>query len=169
MRSKQDKEAMKLLEAKTVRVMMDGIERYATPLLCTQNAPTLKASKESVMLLLHQTEHCLVKIPAQAQTYIKEIDKLVQAGYVSKLTSEQISNSVESWYIPHHRVEHNCSFSYQGQVLNSQLLPGPILGPSLLGVLLCFQQRSVAISGNIKTMFHQIRLRGQTTIKIPVA
>lgn len=166
-RSKQDKEAMELLEAKTVRVMMDGTERYATPLLRTQNAPTLKTSKESVMPLLRQTEHCLVKNPAQAQTYIKEIDKLVQAGYVSKLTSEQISNSVESWYIPHHLVEHNvkprivfnCSFSYQGQVLNSQHLPGPILGPSMLGVLLRFRQRRVAISGDIKSMFHQIRLK----------
>lgn len=119
------------------------------------------------MPLLHHTEHHLVKNPAQAQTYIKEIDKLVQAGYVSKLTSEQISNSVESWYIHHHLVEHNgkpcivfnCSFSYQGQVLNSQLLPGSILGPSLLGVLLRFRQHRVAINGDIKSMFHQIILR----------
>nr|XP_055033861.1 uncharacterized protein LOC129422150 [Misgurnus anguillicaudatus] len=42
--------------------------------------------------------------------------------------------------------------------LNSQLLPGPQLGPSLLGVLLRFRQYPVAISGDIKSMFHQIRL-----------
>lgn len=43
--------------------------------------------------------------------------------------------------------------------LNEQLLPGPTLGPSLLGVLLRFRQHQVAISGDIRGMFHQIRLR----------
>ncbi|KAK0131551.1 putative nuclease HARBI1 [Merluccius polli] len=150
-RSKQDKEAMKLLEAKTVRVKIDGTEHYAIPLLRIHDGPNLQAPKESLV-----------------QTYTKEIDKLVQAGYVVKLTTEQISNSLESWYIPHPIVEHNGNgngkhrktqhISYQGQALNDQLLPGPILGPSLLGMLLRLQEHKVAISGNIKSMFHQIRL-----------
>ena len=71
-----------------------------------------------------------------------------------------------SWYIPHHIVRHNgkdrivfdCSFSYQNQCLNTQLLPGPTLGPSLLGVLLRFRQHKIAISGDVKSMFHQVRL-----------
>ncbi len=55
------------------------------------------------------------------------------------------------------RVVFDCSFQYQGQSLNELLLPGPPLGPSLLGVLLRFHQHSVAVSGDIKAMFHQIR------------
>ena len=42
------------------------------------------------------------------------------------------------------------------QCLNKYLLPGPILGPSLLGELLHFRQHVVVISGDIKSMFHQI-------------
>ncbi len=47
---------------------------------------------------------------------------------------------------------------YQGVSLNQQLLPGPTLGASLLGVLLRFRQYAVAISGDIRGMFHQVRL-----------
>ncbi len=39
----------------------------------------------------------------------------------------------------------DCSFSYRNQCLNSQLLPGPILGPSFLGVLLRFRQHRTAV------------------------
>ena len=38
------------------------------------------------------------------------------------------------------------------------LLPGRPLGASLIGVLLSFRQHKVAISGDIKAMFHQVRL-----------
>lgn len=47
---------------------------------------------------------------------------------------------------------------YQGLSLNNQLLPGPALGPSLLGVLIRFRQHHVAVSADIKDMFHQVRL-----------
>lgn len=56
------------------------------------------------------------------------------------------------------RVVFNCSFSYQGHNLNELLLPGPTLGPSLLAVLLHFQEHSIAISSDIRGMFHQVRL-----------
>lgn len=47
--SKQDQEAVELLEAKTVRVDIDGIQRYATPLLPNKDMSPLHASKEAVM------------------------------------------------------------------------------------------------------------------------
>ncbi|KAJ8356221.1 hypothetical protein SKAU_G00190150 [Synaphobranchus kaupii] len=42
--------------------------------------------------------------------------------------------------------------------MNDRLLPGPSLGLSLLGVLLRFRQHQVAVSGDICSMFHQVRL-----------
>ncbi|XP_033121322.1 uncharacterized protein LOC117120392 [Anneissia japonica] len=46
-----------------------------------------------------------------------------------------------------------------GQNLNKHLLAGPNLGSSLLGVILRFRQHEVAISGDIKAMFHQVRVK----------
>lgn len=49
-------------------------------------------------------------------------------------------------------------FRFQDLSLNEQLLPGLTLGPSLVGVLLRFRQHQVAVSGDIRAMFHQICL-----------
>ncbi len=56
------------------------------------------------------------------------------------------------------RLVFNCSFRYQGLSLNDQLLTGPALGPSLLGVLLRFRHNHVAESADIHGMFHQVCL-----------
>ncbi|KAL0151955.1 hypothetical protein M9458_052762 [Cirrhinus mrigala] len=165
-RSRQDQEAVELLERKTIRVEVDGVRRYATPLLRVKNMPELKAPKEAVLSQLRATEKRLAKNPQQAAAYTTEIVKLEQAGYVNKLPQDAVTDTSCSWYIPHHMVQHNgknrivfnCSFKYQGQNLNELLLPGPVLGPSLLAVLLRFREHSVAVSSDIKGMFHQVRL-----------
>lgn len=167
-RSKQDKLALDLLQLKTVRVDVDGVMRYATPLLRAPNIPVLHAPKEAVLPRLRATERRLFKDPKMSAQYQEELDKLVQSGFVNKIPSEQVDKPAETWYFPHHMVEHNnkprvvfdCSFEYMGLSLNKFLLPGPVLGPSLLGVLLRFRQQAIAICGDIKGMFHQVRLRG---------
>ncbi|KAI7812616.1 hypothetical protein IRJ41_005718 [Triplophysa rosa] len=165
-RSKEDKEAYTLLQNATVRVTVDGVQRYATPLLRRNPLSLLNAEKPAVLPSLRRTERMLARDPERTKVYCSEIRKLELAGYVAKITAEEADQSAESWFIPHHIVHHNgkdrivfnCSFQHQGQSLNDQLLPGPNLGPSLLGVLLRFHQHSVAISGDIKGMFHQVRL-----------
>lgn len=87
------------------------------------------------------------------------------SGYIRKLTANKVVSS-PGRYIPHRMVSHiaknhivfKCSFRYKGQSLNEHLLPGPTLGSTLLGVLLHFQEYAVAISSDIKGMFHQVRL-----------
>ncbi|XP_038054692.1 uncharacterized protein LOC119726911 [Patiria miniata] len=165
-RSKQDQRAVQLLEDKTARVVEGGIQRYVTPLLRTDNAK-FHAPKEAVLPTLRRTERRLATRPSLAEKHNELIQKLVDAGYVRILAVEDAAKSEESWYIPHHTVENNgkfrlvfnCSFQYQNQILNEHLLPGPSLGASLLGVLLRFRQHAVAVSGDIKAMFHQVRLQ----------
>ncbi|XP_048865547.1 uncharacterized protein LOC125739453 isoform X1 [Brienomyrus brachyistius] len=165
-RSKQDQEAMRLLEEKTSRVDVEGVQRYATPLLRVRNMPKLNAPKEAVLAHLRSTERRLLKEPEKAASYCAEMRKLEQAGYTVKVSEQELNQTSESWYIPHHIVSHNeknrivynCSFTYQGNNLNDLLLPGPTLTSSLLGVLLRFREHSVAFSSDIKGMFHQVRL-----------
>lgn len=104
--------------------------------------------------------------PLRADEYSAAIQKLVETGAVKKFDPSEVSATDESWYIPHHLVSHNgkshlvfnCSFQYQGLSLNDTLLPGPTLGASLLGVLLRFREHAVAVSGDIRGMFHQVQL-----------
>ncbi|KAL0199202.1 hypothetical protein M9458_007742, partial [Cirrhinus mrigala] len=165
-RSRQDKAALALLEQKTVRVTVDGVNRYATPLLRKGDSPKFQASPNAVMALLRATERRLIKDTNLANVYNKEIHKLEEAGYAVRISSAEASSSSESWFVPHHIVHHNgkarvvfnCYFSHKQTNLNDSLLPGLTLGPPLLGVLLRFRQYAVAISGDIRAMFHQIRL-----------
>ncbi|XP_073769332.1 uncharacterized protein [Danio rerio] len=165
-RSRQDQAAMDLLQTKTVRVNVDGVQRYATPLLRVQSMPTLFAPPTSVLANLRNTEKRLLKDPDHATAYNAEILKLENLGYVERVSQDVWKSSSESWFIPHHMVTHNekarivfnCSFTHQGHNLNELLLPGPNLSSSLLGVLLRFREHATAISSDIRGMFHQVRL-----------
>ncbi|KAK3544057.1 hypothetical protein QTP86_000869 [Hemibagrus guttatus] len=164
-RSKQDQDAFQLLEMKTLTLEIEGINRLATPLLRRKDTPLLNAPKESVLPILRSVERRLLKDPIKAEVYKEKMRKLLETGAVREVV-ESIPESSECWYIPHHIVSHNgkfcivfnCSHQYQGQSLNQYLLPGPTLSASLLGVLIRFREHPVAVSGDIKAMFHQVRL-----------
>lgn len=165
-RSKQDPLTFALLQKASTRVDVDGTLLHATPLFQRTPAVTLHAPKNAVLPSLRNTERRLHKDPGHVDTYCKEIHKVGEAGYMAKISLNATEQSPESWFTSHHIVQHNgkdrivfnCSFAYRGQSLNDQLFPGLALGPSLLGVLLRFRQHTVVVSGDIKGMFHQIRL-----------
>ena len=71
------------------------------------------------------------------------------------------------WYLPHHpvlnkpgktRVVFDCAAKHKGTSLNNQLLTGPDLTNSIVGVLMRFREERVALSADIECMFHQIRV-----------
>lgn len=134
--------------------------------LARQQHSTLSVPPEVVLPSLRGTEKCLIRDPEKGTAYQAEIARLVKAGYATEVSDEQVRTSTESWFIPHHMVTHNnknrvvfnCSFTYKDQNLNELLLPGPNLGASLLGVLVRFREHSIAVSSDIKGMFHQVRL-----------
>lgn len=118
------------------------------------------------MTQLRGTERRLARDLEKAANYSTEIHKLLEAGYVTPMSTTEAERSSHSWFIPQHMVHHNgkdrivfnCSFTVKGQNLNDHLLPGPTLGASLLGVLLRFREHLIAISSDIQGMFHQVHL-----------
>lgn len=50
-RSRQDAEAIHILEEKTIRINVNGVQQYTTPLLWKKSLPPLNAPKEAVMVL----------------------------------------------------------------------------------------------------------------------
>ena len=73
------------------------------------------------------------------------------------------------WFLPHHgvvnpnkpgnvRVVFDAASEFRGTSLNKMLHRGPDYLSSQLGVLLCFRRDLVAISGDIRMMYHQVRV-----------
>ncbi len=84
---------LKILEARTEKVTIDGIERYATPLLQIHDAPKLKALMHATMPNLRSTEQRLPTDQEKTAIYNEEILKLEKAGYVKKISPEIVNIS----------------------------------------------------------------------------
>ncbi|XP_022595647.1 WD repeat-containing protein 17-like, partial [Seriola dumerili] len=97
------------------------------------------------------------------------INDLLAKGYAEKVPEEELDRGDgKVWYIPHHGVYHptkrkiravfDCGARYQGTSLNAQLLQGPDLTSSLIGVVTRFRKKSVVIMADIESMFHQVQV-----------
>lgn len=103
------------------------------------------------------------------QEYVKYMNCLIAWNYAKQVPEDQrdLANG-RVWYIPHHGVRHprkeilrivfDCGATFKGVSLNTELLQGPNLTSSLLGVLMRFRQHPVAFMGDIQAMFHQVNV-----------
>ncbi len=93
------------------------------------------------------------------------MNEVIRAGYAERAPKD----NPKSWYLPHHGVYHpkkpgkirvvfDCSAEFEGHSLNRQLLQGPDLTNSLLGVLCRFCPEPVAFACDIEGMFHQVNV-----------
>lgn len=103
------------------------------------------------------------------QDYTKFMTETIEKGYAKEVPYAEIDKeSGRIWYIPHHGVYHptkhklrvvfDCAATYQGTSLNMQLLQGPDLTSTLIGVLTRFRQEPIAFMSDIEGMFYQVRV-----------
>lgn len=105
--------------------------------------------------------------------YTSFMNDIITKGHARKVsaTSEnaEADRQGRCWYLPHHGVYHpkkpnkirvvfDCSCQYKGQSLNSELLQGPNLTNSIVGVLTRFRKESFAFMADIEAMFYQVRV-----------
>ncbi|XP_071150422.1 uncharacterized protein [Mytilus edulis] len=101
--------------------------------------------------------------------YVTFMDKVINEGYAIRVPEKDNGqNDGSIWYLPHHGVFHpkkmklrvvfDCAARFKGTSLNDQLLQGPNLTNTLIGTLIRFRQKEIAIMGDIDSMFYQVRV-----------
>lgn len=86
--------------------------------------------------------------------YTTFMHNIIYCGFAEKVPVKDLEcNHGKTWYIPHHglyhpqkkkiRVVFDCAVSFQGTSLNTQLLQGPDLTSSLIGVITRFRKEPI--------------------------
>ena len=125
------------------------------------NYPVAKAQLSSLQRRLSKDHHLSVLYDATLQTDIEK-------GYVKSVVFENLQPE-RIWYLPHHPVCNpkkpgkvkrvaNAASIFKGQSLNTNLLSGPDPINNLIGILLRFRQKPIAVMADIEAMFMQIAI-----------
>ena len=100
--------------------------------------------------------------------YTKAISSYLQQGFAPQVPYELLNDHIgPTWYWPHHAVTNpykpnklrlvfHCSAKYKATSLNDNLIRGPDLMNSLIGVLMRFRKERVALVADVEAMFHQV-------------
>ncbi|XP_055589164.1 uncharacterized protein LOC129741453 [Uranotaenia lowii] len=163
-----DKRALAILEKATRRV--EG--RFETGLLFKYPDQRFPNSFPMANRRLLSLESRLAKNPFLDRKVREQIKEYLQKGYAHKATAKELreTDPEKTWYLPLGVVQNpkkpekvrliwDAAARVNGISLNDTLLKGPDLLTSLTTILVRFRQRNIAITGDIKEMFHQIRIR----------
>ncbi|XP_062703670.1 uncharacterized protein LOC115259000 [Aedes albopictus] len=164
--SAEDQRAQDLMKQLTT---YDG-ERYTTGLLWRHD--NIRLPDNYAMAL--RRYQCLQKRLAKDQELAGKLQVMiaeyVSKGYVRQLSENELSRRISRvWYLPVFpvvnpnkpgkvRLVWDCAACSFGVSLNSTLLKGPDQLCSLLTILLQFRENRVGLTGDIREMFHQVRI-----------
>ena len=165
--SREDLRARDIMEKSIM--LKDKHNEIALP--WRNSPPCLPDNKPLAEHRLKLLKKRLTKNPGLCEKYSTTIDDLLNKGYARKVP-DCLCNCSDGavWYLPHHpvfnpnkpnkvRLVFDCAVKYKGTSLNDQLLQGPDLTNSLIGVLTRFRQETVTLMADIEAMFHQVCVR----------
>ncbi|KAK0140849.1 hypothetical protein N1851_022153 [Merluccius polli] len=106
------------------------------------------------------------------QEYHDFLADVIKKGHAEIVPQNQLmQEDGKVWYLPHHSVWHpkkhkirvvfECAAHFKGTSLNEELIQGPNLTNTLLGVLIRFRQEPVAVMADIEGMYHQVKVRSE--------
>lgn len=162
--SVEDARALDILE-NTTRLTEQG--GYEVGLLWRNDDVRLPNNRKQAEQRLEQLKKRFKRDENFAEKYKMVMDDYIKKGYAKKLSKEEAASTSDiTWYLPHHgvvnpnkpkvRVVYDAAAEYKGVSLNKELLQGPQLNNSLIGVLLRFREEKVAVASDIEGMFHQV-------------
>ena len=170
-----DKMALEILKSSTK--LRQG--RYEVGLLWRTNSSQLPNNRSLAEKRLKQLKKRFERDPEFAAQYKAVMDDYIAKGYDVKLSKgESASTSERTWYLTHHgvvnpnkakvRVVYDAAAEYGGPSLNKELLQGPQLNNSLIGVLFRFRKDEVAVTSDIEGMFHRVACAEEDTDAVPL-
>ncbi|XP_055604271.1 uncharacterized protein LOC129752524 [Uranotaenia lowii] len=169
-KSEDELRAVGILEETTMQ-LDDG--HYETALLWKYDEVKLPPSYDMAFGRLRCLERRLAKNPDMKANVSMQIDEYLRKGYAHKATTQDLeTNPDRVWYLPlgvvinpkkpkKTRLIWDAAAKSNNISLNDMLLKGPDLLIALPAVLYRFRQKQVCITGDIREMFHQIRIRSQ--------
>ncbi|XP_065094639.1 uncharacterized protein LOC135715167 [Ochlerotatus camptorhynchus] len=113
----------------------------------------------------------MAKVPQLSEVLQLKIADYTAKGYVRKLSDDEVKQqSAHTWFLPvfpvtnpnkpgKMRIVWDAAAKVHGKSLNSALLKGPDLLSSLFAILLRFRLHPIAVTGDIREMFHQVLIR----------
>ena len=143
---------------------------YEIPLPFRAQDITMPNNKEQAIKRANWQKKKMLRDAKYHTDYTKFVNDVIAKGYAQKVPNESgAGRPGKVWYLPHHGIYHpkkpdrirvvfDCSASFNGVSLNDQLLQGPDLTNSLVGVLIRFREDPVAFLGDVEAMFHQVRV-----------
>lgn len=135
-----------------------------------RNPKELPDNRNTVLKMLENTEKRLLKNTEHAKVYGEQIKDMLDRNVARKLTNEELrSYTGPHYYLSHHevwkidsstvcRIVFNSSLNFRNHILNDYWAKGPNLLNNLLGVLLRFREERVVLTGDIRKMYHAIKI-----------
>ncbi|XP_049286349.1 uncharacterized protein LOC125765367 [Anopheles funestus] len=166
----EEKRAKDILERTTRRVG----NRFETGLLWREDNRSFPDSYPTAEKRMQQLARRLKRNPALESRVTEMIREYERKGYAHKVTEAELSgfSKDEVWYLPLN-VVHNAkkpekirlvwdaASTVAGVSLNSMLIKGPDMLVPLPNVVCRFRERAFAFGGDLKEMYHQLRIRDE--------
>ena len=164
--SNEDHRFLKLMQQNTK--LLDG--HYECPLPFRSSTVVMPNNRNQAASRANSIKKRIQRDKKFADDYINFMNDILEKGYakkVQKVLNSEVDQTV--WYLPHHGVYHprkpnkirvvfDCSCQFGGKSLNKELMQGPNMTNSLIGVLIRFRQQPIAIMADIESMFYQVRV-----------
>ncbi|XP_070067103.1 uncharacterized protein [Drosophila virilis] len=167
LRSKEDERSMEIMEATTT--YLEDEKLWQTGLLWRFDRMHLPDFYQMAVKRLKCLEASLPKHPPLKEFMMNTMHDYKQKGYIRRLKDRKLLANTTSWFLPIFTVTNpskkktrlvwDAAAKVSGMSLNDCLLKGPDTLASLMGVLIRFRERPIAVSGDIREMFHQVKVR----------
>ncbi|XP_070067189.1 uncharacterized protein [Drosophila virilis] len=132
---------------------LEAEKRWQTGLLWRFDRMHLPDSCQMPVKRLKCLEAKMSKDPPLKEFMMNTMHVYKQKGYIRRLKDITNPNKKKT------RLVWDAAAKVSGMSLIDCLLKGPDTLASLMGVLIRFRERPVAVSGDIREMFHQVKVR----------